>query len=312
MKETIFKLLSGSQILRDYELAFHDLSGAALNLLSPDPAEQEKVAISHASPFCALLAHTTAGCRLCRKVQADAHNRVSDGRSPYPVYCFAGLREVAVPVIVAGHHEATLLAGEVFVGKAPTKQGFSRTVRQLVKFGIETDLRVLEQSYMHTRVLSQKQFDAMVRLLKVFAEHLSELGSRALNRSESPPAVQEAEKYVAMHAQEHISLTDAAHAAHLSACHFCTVFKNHTGLVFTEYVARVRVEKAKQKLAAPFARITEVAFGSGFESIPHFNRVFKKYTGLSPTAYRASLTVLPADSSSGTAEKYIKKIEIRA
>jgi AraC-like DNA-binding protein len=57
-------------------------------------------------------------------------------------------------------------------------------------------------------------------------------------------------------------------------------------LNFTEYVARVRTEKAKNLLLNPNLRISEIAFEVGFQSLTHFNRVFKKVAGHSPTQYR--------------------------
>jgi AraC-like DNA-binding protein len=74
------------------------------------------------------------------------------------------------------------------------------------------------------------------------------------------------------------------------------MFKKAAGMTFTEYVSRVRIEKAKNLLLNPHARVSEVAFASGFQSIPHFNRVFRKYAGMAPRAYRASTRGLLAGS----------------
>jgi transcriptional regulator GlxA family with amidase domain len=60
-------------------------------------------------------------------------------------------------------------------------------------------------------------------------------------------------------------------------------------MTLTEYVARVRVEKAKALLGDPSRRISEVVFAAGFGSIPRFNSVFKRQVGMAPTEYRASL-----------------------
>ena len=67
------------------------------------------------------------------------------------------------------------------------------------------------------------------------------------------------------------------------------MFKTATGINFTEYLARVRVEKAKNLLLNPNHRISEVAFASGFQSLSHFNRVFRRIAGESPTRYRDKL-----------------------
>ena len=64
-------------------------------------------------------------------------------------------------------------------------------------------------------------------------------------------------------------------------------------MTFSEYVARCHVDRARLLLHDPNLRVTEVAFRSGFQSIPHFNHTFKRYTGLSPNGYRASLPQQP-------------------
>jgi AraC-like DNA-binding protein len=67
------------------------------------------------------------------------------------------------------------------------------------------------------------------------------------------------------------------------------VFKKATGINFTDYVSRVRIEKAKNLALNPNLRISEIAFEVGFQSLTHFNRVFKRITGVSPTSYRGNL-----------------------
>jgi AraC-like DNA-binding protein len=74
-----------------------------------------------------------------------------------------------------------------------------------------------------------------------------------------------------------------------STFYFCKLFKRTTGLNFTEYLSRVRVEKAKNLLLNPNLRVSEVAFEVGFQSLTHFNRVFRKIAGESPTDYRHGL-----------------------
>ena len=67
------------------------------------------------------------------------------------------------------------------------------------------------------------------------------------------------------------------------------VAEKATGLNFTDYVSRVRIEKAKNLLLNPHLRVSEIAYEVGFQSLTHFNRVFKKIIGQSPTNYRTQL-----------------------
>ena len=64
-----------------------------------------------------------------------------------------------------------------------------------------------------------------------------------------------------------------------------------TGINFTNYLSRLRIEKAKNLLLNPNLRVSEIAFEVGFQSLTHFNRVFKKVLGLSPTDYREQLPI---------------------
>ena len=59
---------------------------------------------------------------------------------------------------------------------------------------------------------------------------------------------------------------------------------------FVEYVAGLRVGKAKSLLQTSTMSISEVAFDVGFQSLSQFNRTFLHFGSVSPRAYRASLT----------------------
>jgi len=73
-----------------------------------------------------------------------------------------------------------------------------------------------------------------------------------------------------------------------STFYFCKMFKA-TGINFTDYLSRVRIEKAKNLLLNPNTRVSEVAYAVGFQSLTHFNRMFHKLAGRSPTEYREAL-----------------------
>jgi len=80
-----------------------------------------------------------------------------------------------------------------------------------------------------------------------------------------------------------------AKASGASVFHFCKVFHKATGLTFTDYVARVRLDDAKTELLNPSRRISEVAYDVGFQSLTQFNRTFKRVFGQSPTKFRDHL-----------------------
>ena len=77
-----------------------------------------------------------------------------------------------------------------------------------------------------------------------------------------------------------------ARQAGLSESHFCRLFKESTGLTLTDYVNRCRIDWAKRELLKPEARISEIAFMIGYQSLSQFNRSFARIVGQSPTLYR--------------------------
>ena len=73
---------------------------------------------------------------------------------------------------------------------------------------------------------------------------------------------------------------------HLNAAYFSKLFKRETGKNFSEYVAEVRMEKAKELLSRGRMNISEVAFAVGFSDVQYFSKTFKRCTGFRPSEYR--------------------------
>lgn len=83
-----------------------------------------------------------------------------------------------------------------------------------------------------------------------------------------------------------ISLSEAAAAAHMSEGYFCRMFRQSTGRTLSDYVNRLRVEKAVILLNQGVCNVTEAAMSVGFDDMNYFSRVFKKYMKQSPVNYR--------------------------
>ena len=293
MDSALYQRLARSQIVRDYEASFAEITDLTLKFIPKDPGSERIPVGPSANPFCALLARNPTASKICSQFHAEAISRAAENSENRPACwscCFAGMAHVHVPVIVAGGHVATLFCGVVLLHK-PTKQGFNRVSRELLKLGIETHLSPLENAYLRSNVISKKQFRAILRLLQIFAGHLSQYASGWLLEEavDEPFAVRQAKAFAKIHAAEQITMQDAAGNVRLSASYFCKMFKRTALMTFTEYLSRVRVERAKALLANGSIQIGQVAFDSGFGCIPHFNRVFRRYAGVSPTQYRASL-----------------------
>jgi YesN/AraC family two-component response regulator len=131
----------------------------------------------------------------------------------------------------------------------------------------------------------------MVKLLSIFAQHISIISNQIAMQHDNaePPVITKAKAFIEQNHAEDLSLGTVAKAVNTSTFYFCKMFKKATGINFTEYVSRVRIEKSKNLLLNPNLRVSEIAYEIGFQSLTHFNRVFKKIVGQSPTEYRGQL-----------------------
>ncbi len=278
--------LSESALFKDYQAAFRGATGLSLTMR---PAQAYKAAILDESlernPLCQLLAESKQGCANCLKMQASLEQKAN--LEPKSLHCFAGLCDSAVPIRVGDELIAFLHTGQILLHQ-PNKEEFTNTTRQLLAWGADVNLKAIEEAYFQTKVFDRDQYEAMLRLLATFSEHLAVISNsiEIKDQDVEPKLISKAKRYIQGHYSERISLDEAAQAVNASTRHFCKVFKSSTGITFTDYLARVRVEKAKHLLQNPHLRVSEIAFETGFESISQFNRSFKRITGHSPTQFR--------------------------
>ena len=285
--------LTASRMYQDYARAFTQATGLPLRMQGPDRLNLVRFTKAQENPFCALMAKTAESCAQCYALQCKVEEEAQ--MEPKTLKCFAGLCETAVPVRVAENVIAFLHTGQVLLQR-PDKVQFKRIAATLIKWGAEVDLKKLEEHYFNTRVLTLKQYEALIRLLNTFAEHLAACSSVLVLQAQQKdsPAISQARNYIRDHSDDELSLSAVAHVVNMSATYFSEKFKEMTGINFVEYVARTRIEKARNLLLNPNRRVCEVAFEVGFQSLSQFNRMFKKVVGEAPRDYRAKVVMAEA------------------
>jgi len=234
------------------------------------------------------MAEKSKACSACLQTQQRL-TEVAQSESQ-TVTCAHGLCDTAVPVKIGERTVGFLQTGQVF-RKKPTLGQFERTAKLAAEWGAPVEREQLKEAYFQTRVLSPRQHEAVVRLLSIFSQHLSIISNQIIVQQENSelPVISRAKEFIRQNQAEDLSLGQVAKAVNTSKFYFCKLFKKVTGLSFTNYVSRVRIEKAKNLLLNPNLRLSEIAYEVGFQSLTHFNRVFKQIIGESPTDYRVQL-----------------------
>lgn len=280
--------LAAAPLFREFRRAFEDATGLPLTLRAVEGWQLAHRASRNQNGFCALMSQTSRSCSACLQVQ----ERVCAGVNGVSctLNCSFGMAETAVGVKIGHQIIAYLQTGQVFF-QPPTPQQTRGALQQIKAWGLDLDLDDAAQRFQATPVVRRGEYQARVRLLEFFADQLGATANQIVMQQQTaePAQITRARQFIEAHHQEQITLTVAAQQAGMSTFYFCKRFKQATGVNFTHYVSRVRVEKAKNLLLNLNYRVGEIALEVGFQSLTHFNRMFKNIAGYSPREFRQRL-----------------------
>ncbi|MCG8531977.1 MAG: AraC family transcriptional regulator [Desulfovibrionales bacterium] len=94
-------------------------------------------------------------------------------------------------------------------------------------------------------------------------------------------------RYLHENYQKDLVLGEIARMHNMSVSTFCSFFKRYTGQTFIEYLNRLRISKACERLLTSDDDITSIGFACGFNNLSNFNRRFKQFKKESPRNYRS-------------------------
>lgn len=291
-ENSLLQRLTHSDRYKMYQDAFRTATGLPLRLVSADPdgwcLDDQN---TNRSPFCEALNLTLGLCHSACGACIETNRRLmkeATVNGPSSCHCFAGLCATAIPIKLGASVIGYLKTGQVF-NQIPSEDEFESLLGAIGRKTITKEVREqLHQTYFQTRCVDPVRYQSMITLLVSFADQLSEHANTLsiIDDSSEPNAIAKARKYIHEHLDQPLPLGLVAKQAGLSESHFCRMFKDFSGLTLTDYVNRCRIDWAKRELLKPDARISEIAFLIGYQSLSQFNRSFARIVGQSPTIYR--------------------------
>lgn len=105
-------------------------------------------------------------------------------------------------------------------------------------------------------------------------------------RSDTRPEILVAMEYIEDHLEEDLSIQRISRMVNYHYAYFSNLFKKETGMNYSDFVANVRINRAKLMLSSSDCTMQEIADGCGFKNVPYFCSKFKHMTGMTPGQWR--------------------------
>jgi two-component system response regulator YesN len=150
----------------------------------------------------------------------------------------------------------------------------------------------LEQDldYHHEAILSHaricESWDELSLFIAASLTHAAQ-ASRTHRRKIQCRNLQRAFEYIEKHYYEtDLTLQKIAAAIAVNPAYLSRLFYQKAEETYTNYITKVRIERAKQLLCGSSASIEEISEQVGYTSAKYFYKVFKDECGVAPTQYR--------------------------
>ena len=102
-------------------------------------------------------------------------------------------------------------------------------------------------------------------------------------------------KYIDENYASNLTLAEVANFVGVTPSYLSSQFSQLLKLHFTDYIHKVRIDKAKQiLLEQPYYKGYEIAEMVGYQSVKYFSQIFKKVTGITLNQFRGQMNLPPS------------------
>lgn len=105
----------------------------------------------------------------------------------------------------------------------------------------------------------------------------------------SPDTISAVKAYVREHLSGDLTLDHVAEQVYISPKYLSKIFKEETGMAYSEYVTNQRMERARELIAKQEFTIEQVASTVGYRTSAYFIKKFKEIHGCTPKTFMRSL-----------------------
>jgi AraC-like DNA-binding protein/ligand-binding sensor protein len=246
----------------------------------------------HKADFCGEIKKSTKGAQYCIKCRQHSFLKASKTDCTYIGRCYLGITEIVKPVHIGGRLSAVIYLGNI-IHASEYADTLNRIRKHNQKMGINEE--ILSNALNTIGIVNSDEINECVELVNMLYKSLMFAYTSSLLSDKKPsPSIykktsfltQCIKDYVEEYYATGISVEQLARLYFVNSNYLRNLFKKQTGMNFTDYFNKIRIEKASEMIKNSEKRIIDISMEVGFNNVTYFNRLFKQYKGLSPNKYR--------------------------
>ena len=158
--------------------------------------------------------------------------------------------------------------------------------RFCIRYGMTPEM-AYQMSDLYIMKADEAQTEAEIRKIhQEMLEGYTRRMQRVRNSKVYSKQIVKSIEYISEHLHNRIMLSDMAEYLNISEAYLSRLFKEETGVSFSDYVNQQKVEAAASLLRYSDYTDSEISSLFCFSSQSYFIKVFRKHTGMTPKAYK--------------------------
>lgn len=140
--------------------------------------------------------------------------------------------------------------------------------------------------FSHLQITKEGIFYIIFSVVQTTRQRSWKIKGILVTQKEQDVYLKEILEYIQKNYKEELDLQSLAETFNFNYSYLSAYFNSHMGEGFSEYLNRVRIEKACEYLKQREYSIAQISALTGYSDHSYFCRVFKKVTGKTPSKYR--------------------------
>lgn len=157
-------------------------------------------------------------------------------------------------------------------------------LRQLIEWDL-SDGNIMEITALDEQIKKRKTIEQLEMWLLHYVNDLAHSIEKKMQQRHVS-IVQKAISFMESQYAQDISLQDVADVVYLTPNYFANLFKERTNETVLNFLADIRINKAKQLLKQSDLKIFDISSQVGYTDAKYFGQVFRKRVGVTPLEYR--------------------------